>query len=113
MTISDFILTPQAANRIAQIIETQSLGDDQFLRITVEGGGCSGFQYKMEMDNTKDSGDIAFTVNNQTVVIDDVSIEYLRGSSLDFEDSLGGSFLKIQNPNATSSCGCGTSFDMK
>lgn len=113
MISPEFILTPQAASRIAQIIADQRLSADHFLRITVEGGGCSGFQYKMEMDDTKAEDDLPFTSNDQTVVIDDISMEYLRGSSLEFEDSLGGAFLKIKNPNASSSCGCGVSFDMK
>lgn len=113
MSSPDFIVTPEAAGRIAGIITDQGLSTDHFLRITVEGGGCSGFQYKMDMDDQKVDDDLTFTTDNQSVVIDDISMEYLRGSSLEFEDSLGGAFLKIKNPNASSSCGCGVSFDMK
>jgi iron-sulfur cluster assembly accessory protein len=113
MSSYDFELTEAAAKKIAAIKADQKLSNDHFLRIMVEGGGCSGFQYKMNMDDQKANDDHIFTTNNESVVIDDISMEYLRDSSLEFEDSLGGAFLKIKNPNASSSCGCGVSFDMK
>lgn len=113
MSSTSFTLTQAAAKRIAEIKSLQSLSNDHFLRIMVEGGGCSGFQYKMDMDDALASDDMEFTTDGERVVIDEISMEYLNGSTLEFENSLGGAFLKIKNPNATSSCGCGVSFDMK
>lgn len=113
MPHTEFTITDPAAFRIQAIIADQKLTTDHALRIIVEGGGCSGFQYKMEMDDKRDPDDHVFENGMTKVVIDAVSLEYLRGSSLEFEDSLGGAFLKIKNPNAASSCGCGVSFDMK
>lgn len=113
MSTDQFIVTPAAAIRIKDIIADQKLTDNHFLRITVEGGGCAGFQYKMEMDNTLSDNDLTFDTQGARVAIDDISIEYLNGSSLEYENSLGGAFLKIKNPNAASSCGCGVSFDLK
>jgi len=111
---SSFIISDQAAERIKRIIADEKLGDHAFLRITVEGGGCSGFQNKMSMDDSPlNDDDIVFEHSGAKVVIDSISIFYLNGSSLEFENSLGGAFLKIKNPNAASSCGCGVSFDMK
>lgn len=106
----DFTVTDSAAFRIGEIIATQSLGKDYFFRLTVEGGGCSGFQYKMDMDNVLADDDIVIEKNNTKTVIDSVSAQFLSGSTLDYESSLGGSILKVQNPNAVSSCGCGISF---
>ena len=113
MPDTDFTITDAAAFRIQAIIADQKLTTDHALRIIVEGGGCSGFQYKMEMDDKRAADDHVFENGMTKVVIDAVSVEYLRGSTLEFEDSLGGAFLKIKNPNAASSCGCGVSFDMK
>lgn len=113
MNNSSFHITDSAAERIKQIIANEKLGDDYFLRISVEGGGCSGFQNKMSMDGALNDDDMVFEHNGAKVVIDTMSMMYLNGSSLEFENSLGGAFLKIKNPNAASSCGCGISFDMK
>lgn len=106
----EFTVTDSAAFRIGEIIATQSLGKDYFFRLTVEGGGCSGFQYKMDMDNTIAEDDIVIEKNNIRAVIDSISAQFLSGSVLDYETSLGGSILKVNNPNAVSSCGCGVSF---
>ena len=111
--MSNFTVTEDAAFRIADIIAQQKLSDDHFFRLTVEGGGCSGFQYKMEMDNTLNDDDIVIEKDGTKTVIDAVSMPYLEGSTLDYQTSLGGSMMKIINPNASSSCGCGVSFDMK
>lgn len=113
MSTDQFTVTPAAAGRIRAIIADQKLTDGHFLRITVEGGGCAGFQYKMDMDNRLSDDDLSFGTGDARVVIDDISIAYLQGSSLEYENSLGGAFLKIKNPNAASSCGCGVSFDLK
>ena len=113
MNNTEFIITDEAAARIQQIIKDQNMSDDYGLRITVEGGGCSGFQYKMDMDNTTDSDDHVFRNNASSVFIDDISMPYLKNSTLEFKSNLGGAMFKINNPNASSSCGCGVSFDIK
>lgn len=106
----NFTVTDAAAGRIADIISQQKLGKDHFFRLTVEGGGCSGFQYKMDMDNTLADDDTVIEKNGTRTVIDAISTQFLDGSTLDYETSLGGAILKVINPNATSSCGCGVSF---
>ena len=107
-----FTFTESAAKRIADIIEDQNLDAGYFFRLTVEGGGCSGFQYKMEMDNQLADDDLVFEKKGVRVVTDAISAPYLDGSELDYQSSLGGSVMKVINPNATSSCGCGVSFGM-
>ena len=106
-----FTVTDAAAFRIAEIIAQQKLSDDYFFRLTVEGGGCSGFQYKMDMDNIIAEDDVIIEKSHIKTVIDSVSTQFLSGSTLDYETSLGGAVLKVNNPNATSSCGCGVSFN--
>ena len=106
----NFTVTDSAAKRIADIIDMQKLGDDYFFRLMVEGGGCSGFQYKMDMDNVLAEDDIVIEHKGVRTVIDAVSAPFLDNSTLDYVSSLGGSMLKVINPNATSSCGCGVSF---
>ena len=96
-----FTVTDAAAYRIEEIIAQQKLSEHAFFRLTVEGGGCSGFQYKMDMDDQKADDDIAIEKNGVDVVIDAVSAPYLTGSTLDYETSLGGSILKVINPNAS------------
>ena len=103
LTIDD-----SAVKRIEQLRETQSQ-DALMLRITVEGGGCSGFQYKMELTPSKDDKDFVFA---DAVVTDTVSFPFLDGSTIRFSNDLIGSEFIIDNPNATSGCGCGTSFSM-
>ncbi len=111
--MSNFTVTEDAAFRIADIIAQQKLSDDYCFRLTVEGGGCSGFQYKMEMDNNIADDDIVIEKDGMKIVIDAVSMPYLEGSTLDYQTSLSGSIMKVINPNASSSCGCGVSFDIK
>ena len=110
MTTISFTVTDKAAARIAEIIQMQKLDDSYFFRLSVEGGGCSGFQYKMDMDNTIAEDDVVLEKNETRTVIDAISVPFLDGSTLDYQTSLGGSILKVINPNATSSCGCGVSF---
>lgn len=105
-----FTVTDNAAKRIADIKNQQELSDQYFFRLTVEGGGCSGFQYKMDMDNVIADDDLIFENNNQRCVIDAISAPFLENSTLDYVSSLGGSMMKVINPNASSSCGCGVSF---
>jgi iron-sulfur cluster insertion protein len=80
------------------------------LRLAVNGGGCSGFQYEFNIAQHRDSDDLAFEKDGATVLVDTVSMLYVDGSELDFEDNLMGEAFKVNNPQAKSSCGCGTSF---
>lgn len=104
-----FRVTEAAAKRIAAIVSKEPSGTK--LRISVLGGGCSGFQYKLDFD-AKPTGatDIAIEKDGATVVIDDLSIGFIKGSTLDYVETLGSSEFEIKNPNATAKCGCGNSF---
>jgi iron-sulfur cluster assembly accessory protein len=82
------------------------------LRISVKGGGCSGFQYAFEIDATRAADDFVATREGVSVVVDSVSLEMMRGSELDFVDDLMGQAFKVKNPNAVASCGCGVSFSI-
>ena len=82
------------------------------LRVSVEGGGCSGFQYKFDVEREKAEDDLVIARNDATVLIDPVSVGFLAGSEIDYVDDLIGASFKINNPNAKSSCGCGTSFSL-
>ena len=110
MDIPTVSLTDRAATRITEIVA----GDPSLpaLRISVEGGGCSGFSYKFDLVRDAAADDFVIEKAGAKVFIDPVSLEYLAGSEIDFVDDLIGASFKIQNPNATSSCGCGTSFSM-
>ncbi len=105
-------VTDRAFRQIATVLATEPSGT--MLRVAVNGGGCSGFQYVFEMDRAQNSDDtvLASDVSGQkaTVLIDEASLQFLGGSTIDFVDDLIGQSFKITNPNATSSCGCGTSF---
>lgn len=103
-------LTDRAAKQIARILEGEDEGTR--LRVSVQGGGCSGFQYGFTLDDTKTDDDLVLEKNGVTVLIDSVSVDYLAGSEIDYVDDLIGSAFKINNPNATASCGCGTSFSI-
>jgi iron-sulfur cluster assembly accessory protein len=101
-------LTPAAAKRIGWIAERQ--GKPAILRLTVEGGGCSGFQYKFDLAESTDSEDAISETNGVRLVVDPVSLDLVDGSVVDFVESLGGAAFKVENPNATAGCGCGSSF---
>ena len=103
-------VTDRAARRIAEIVA----GDpgSPMLRVSVEGGGCSGFQYKFDLVADKAADDIVLEKAGATVLIDPVSAEYMAGAEIDFVDDLIGAAFKIKNPVATASCGCGTSFSI-
>lgn len=103
-------ITARAAKQVARIIEGEPGGT--MLRVAVQGGGCSGFQYSFTLDSARTGDDLALERDGITVLIDAVSVEYLAGSEIDYVDDLIGSSFKINNPNATSSCGCGTSFSV-
>lgn len=101
-------VTASAARRIAEILSGEPA--DAMLRVSVEGGGCSGFQYKFDITREREADDLVLTEGAATVVIDPVSLEYMSGSHIDFVDDLIGASFRIENPHATASCGCGTSF---
>jgi len=103
-------LTDRAARRIGEILTAEGAG--AMLRVSVSGGGCSGFQYKFDVDRTRADDDIVIARDGAVVVVDSVSVNYLAGSELDFIDDLVGSSFRIANPKATASCGCGTSFSI-
>ena len=86
--------------------------DDPMLRVSVEGGGCSGFQYKFDLVGDRAADDLVIERDGARVLIDPVSLDYLAGSEIDFVDDLIGAAFKINNPQATASCGCGTSFSI-
>ena len=99
-----------AASRIAKILAKES--GKTALRVSVEGGGCSGFSYKFDLAGEAEADDIVIEKNSAKVLIDPVSVEYMDGSEIDFVDNLMGQSFQIKNPLATSSCGCGTSFSL-
>jgi iron-sulfur cluster assembly accessory protein len=101
-------VTERAFARIASVLASEAEGTK--LRVAVNGGGCSGFQYVFEMDRSQNEDDIVLSNGAATVLVDEASLGFLAGSTLDFVDDLIGQSFKITNPNATSSCGCGTSF---
>jgi len=106
----DIILTPNAAKRVAVIAGKQ--GKAAILRLAVEGGGCSGFQYRFGLADSIEDDDIAVHESGVTLVVDEVSLDLVRGSAVDFVESLGGSAFQVTNPNAASGCGCGSSFSI-
>jgi iron-sulfur cluster assembly accessory protein len=103
VTVSD-----KAARRIGEILKGEPAGT--MLRVSVEGGGCSGFQYKFDMEREKADDDLVIARDGAVVLIDPVSVQYMTGSEIDFVEDLIGASFKVHNPNATASCGCGTSF---
>jgi len=108
---SDHTITvdPSAAKRIAELIESEG-NPRMFLRVSVSGGGCSGFQYGFKLDETMNSDDRIFDHGGVKVVIDETSLDLLAGSEVAYVASLAGSAFVMRNPNATSTCGCGSSF---
>jgi len=103
-------VTERAAKRIAEIVAGEQAV--RALRISVEGGGCSGFQYKFDLVPEADADDVILEREGAKVVIDQISLGFLAGSEIDFVDDLIGASFRITNPKATASCGCGTSFSI-
>lgn len=103
-------LTPSAAARVAWIAEKQ--GKPAVLRLSVDGGGCAGFQYKFGLADSIEADDIATEKDGVKLVVDSVSIDFVRGGAVDYVESLGGSAFRVTNPNAASGCGCGSSFSI-
>jgi iron-sulfur cluster assembly accessory protein len=108
MITTGVTVTESAALRIGEILRQEPAGT--MLRVSVAGGGCSGFQYKFDTERAKADDDIVIERAGATVLIDPISLDYMAGSEIDFVDDLIGSAFKINNPKATASCGCGTSF---
>lgn len=111
MPQTQLVVTERAARRINEIAAHDAAADPA-LRISVEGGGCSGFQYKFDLVDGRLSDDIVLERDGARVLIDPVSLQYMAGSQIDFVDDLIGASFKISNPQATASCGCGTSFTL-
>ena len=105
------VITDSAARRIAAL-KTQEEAEGAFLRIAVSGGGCSGFQYGLSFDDQKNADDVVFEKDGVAVVVDEVSLDLLKGAEIDFVEDLMGASFQIKNPNAASSCGCGNSFSI-
>jgi len=110
MDAQTVIVTERAARRIAQILGAEK--SPAVLRVSVEGGGCSGFQYKFDIQPKPAPDDLVIEREGAKVVVDPVSLQYMAGSAIDFVDDLIGASFKVENPQATASCGCGTSFSL-
>ena len=106
--MSDIALSPSAAARVASIAARQN--KPAILRLSVDGGGCAGFQYRFGLAEEVDADDAQAIQDGVTLVVDPISLDLVRGSIVDFVESLGGSAFQVTNPNAASGCGCGTSF---
>ncbi|MFM5884011.1 MAG: HesB/IscA family protein [Novosphingobium sp.] len=110
MDMPTMTLSPSAAARVAAIAAKQ--GKPAILRLAVEGGGCSGFQYRFGLADAPDADDLIVDAGHATLVVDPVSLDLVAGSTVDFVESLGGSAFQVTNPNAASGCGCGSSFSV-
>jgi iron-sulfur cluster assembly accessory protein len=103
-------VSERAARRIGDILKGEPRGT--MLRVSIEGGGCSGFQYKFDMDRTRAADDLVISRDGAVILIDPVSVNHMAGSEIDFVDDLIGASFKVNNPQAKASCGCGTSFSL-
>lgn len=107
---ADIALTPAAAARVAAIAVRQN--KPAILRLAVEGGGCSGFQYRFGFADVVEADDSVAEIEGVRLVVDAMSLDLVRGGSVDYVESLGGAAFKVDNPNAASGCGCGSSFSV-
>jgi iron-sulfur cluster assembly protein len=105
-------LTPSAAQAVRDLLDKRSLSG-YALRVFIQGGGCSGFQYGMALEGNIREQDLSWDYDGVKLVVDEISINYLRGATIDYVEDIMGSGFKIENPNAVSSCGCGSSFRTK
>lgn len=103
-------ITESASNKIEEILKEESESDNTKIRVYVQGGGCSGFQYGFTFDENVNEDDFEIPINSTSLLVDAMSAQYLSGAEIDFVDELNGSNFKIKNPNATTTCGCGSSF---
>ena len=111
MSTETVTLSEAAAKRIAAIVAADA--EKQALRVSVEGGGCSGFSYKFDLTDAETDDDVVVARGDAKVLIDSMSLIYMAGSEIDFVDNLLGQSFQIKNPNAVASCGCGTSFSVE
>ena len=110
-TSQQISITNSAAKRVGQLVASEGV-ESLMLRVMVSAGGCSGFEYSFELDNTQNNDDKIFETCGIKVVIDEMSLELLGGSELDYVDDLAGASFRLNIPNATASCGCGISFSV-
>ena len=110
MTQPSITISPRAVRRIAELIRSEAA--PALFRVSVEGGGCSGFQYRFDLVTEKAPDDVLVERDGARVVVDPVSLGFVQGAELDFVDDLIGAQFKLNNPNVTASCGCGTSFSV-
>jgi iron-sulfur cluster assembly accessory protein len=108
--MTNVTVSERAAQRIGEILRGEAAG--AMLRVSVEGGGCSGFQYKFDIERSRADDDVLIARDGATVLIDPVSLGFMAGAEIDFVDDLIGASFRINNPKATASCGCGTSFSL-
>jgi iron-sulfur cluster assembly accessory protein len=108
--MTNVTMTERAARRIGEILKGEPAG--AMLRVSVEGGGCSGFQYKFDFDRAQAADDLVLARDGVVVLIDPTSVQYMVGAEIDYVDDLIGASFKVKNPVATASCGCGTSFSV-
>jgi iron-sulfur cluster insertion protein len=110
-TESPLVFTAAAAAKVATLIEEEG-NPGLMLRVHIQGGGCSGFQYGFAFDDTVNDGDTQVVTDGVTLLVDPMSIQYMMGAEIDFEEGLQGSQFVIRNPNASTTCGCGSSFSV-
>lgn len=110
MDAQTLTLSPSAASRVATIAQKQ--GKPPILRLSVEGGGCSGFQYRFDLAQTPEAEDFVTEAEGVQLVVDPVSLDLVSGCTVDFVESLGGAAFRVENPKATAGCGCGSSFSI-
>ena len=110
MTQPSITISPRAVRRIAELLRSEAA--PSLFRVSVEGGGCSGFQYRFDLVTERAAGDFLIERDGARVVVDPVSLGFLQGAELDFVDDLIGAQFKLNNPNVTAACGCGTSFSV-
>lgn len=106
-----FGITESAARRVAELRATEG-NERLMLRVAVDGGGCNGFQYRFDFDDAVNDDDTVFERDGVKVVVDEISLDFLGNAQVDFKQELIGSYFAVENPNATSNCGCGTSFSV-
>ncbi|MET0088742.1 MAG: iron-sulfur cluster insertion protein ErpA [Candidatus Thiodiazotropha sp.] len=105
------VFTEAAASKVAALIEEEG-NPELMLRVYIQGGGCSGFQYGFSFDENESDGDTKVTTNGVTLLVDPMSMQYLMGAEVDYTEGLQGAQFVIRNPNATTTCGCGSSFSV-
>jgi len=109
--VKEILITSSAAKQIMHLISNEQ-ESNKYFRIRVDGGGCAGFQYNFEFTNKKENDDLIIKENNINIIVDNTSLNLIKGSTIDYVDELIGASFKINNPQASSSCGCGTSFSI-